>query len=194
MIEANSRSWKISKYIEGFFRRTPKVTEYTDSEEKSTISILEFANLPVPHVITYATLGLSDHILDSGENKKPSGIEVVAVCRSDYTLFGSIMSTIAFYLINSRLPIYPGAIYEDVITLYSEIRTQMKHILFVYPTAWKTKFETLDFDEVKVTWMMAIPISDAENQFAKNNGYNALGHLLEKNEIDVYDLCRKSVL
>jgi antitoxin YqcF len=194
MSEISIKNKKISEFIEGVFKRTSKITEYTDNEEKSTISILEFADHPVRKVVSYATLGLSDHMLTSHESGKPVGIEVVAVCRSDYTLFGSILSTIAFYLINSQFPIYPGTIYEGVISLYSEIKTQMKHILFVYPTAWKTKFETLDFDEVSVLWMMAIPISDAENQYAKDNGFNALGHLLEKNEIDVYDLCRKSVL
>jgi antitoxin YqcF len=190
----NNKSVKISKYVEGVFNGTPKVTEYIDNEENSTISILEFANHPVSEVVSYSTLGLSDHMQTADKSNKPVGVEVVAVCRSDYTVFPSIMSTIAFYLINSRYPIYPGTIYEGVISLYAEIKTQMKHILFVYPTAWKTKFKTLDLDEVKVTWMMAIPISDAENQYAKENGFNALGNLLEKNEIDVYDLCRKSVL
>jgi antitoxin YqcF len=194
MAEINFKNNAISAYIEGVFKGKPKVTVYMDNEENSTISILEFSNHPVSRVVSYSTLGLSDHFIPPVKNEKPTGVEVVAVCRNDYTVFANILSTIAFYQINSRFPIYPGMIYEGVISLYSEIKTQMKHILFVYPTAWKTEFKALDFEDVRVTWMMAIPISDEENQYAKDNGFNALGHLLEKNKIDVYDLCRKSVL
>ena len=41
---------------------------------------------------------------------------------------------------------------------------------------------------------MAIPISNNEFIFLQNNGSDALEDLLEENNIDVFDISRKSII
>lgn len=45
-----------------------------------------------------------------------------------------------------------------------------------------------------VTWLMMVPISNKEFDFLKMNGAEELEILFEKNDINLFDLNRKSVV
>jgi hypothetical protein len=63
------------------------------------------------------------------------------------------------------------------------------------PFPWPSLQESLDLPDRKVSWLMAIPISDAEYEYAQEKGPGALEDLLVKeHEIDVADLIRPSVV
>lgn len=68
----------------------------------------------------------------------------------------------------------------------------MKHIMFVSPFLWH--IDDLQFDDRIVTWLMALPISEKEFEYLRNNGSEALEQLFEEQQIDFYDLNRPDIL
>jgi antitoxin YqcF len=70
----------------------------------------------------------------------------------------------------------------------------MKHILFVPPYGWESEFLMLDLPSRKVSWLMALPISDAELKFFHETESGELENLFAEKHIDMCDLNRKSVL
>ena len=73
---------------------------------------------------------------------------------------------------------------------------QVNHIFFTQPFLWD--LESFDFDEEYVTWLQAIPITEAELQFIEKHGAEVgaqkLEALFEEHQIDVYDFMRPSVV
>jgi len=61
----------------------------------------------------------------------------------------------------------------------------MEHVLFTSPFLWED-LKTLDFPNKKVTWLLALPISEEEFLFAEKEGTEALEDLLEKKDIVIF--------
>lgn len=55
-------------------------------------------------------------------------------------------------------------------------------------------FAPLEDDEMVVTFLQAVPISEAEYQHVVDNGAGSLEDLFVEAQIDVYDLDRPSVV
>jgi len=75
-----------------------------------------------------------------------------------------------------------------------ELSKTMKHALFVPPFLWEEALETLELPERTVAWLLAVPISEAEYQFAEREGSEKLEDLFVKHQIDIFNLERESVL
>ncbi len=69
----------------------------------------------------------------------------------------------------------------------------LNHVLLLPPFLWAS-LKTLELDDKTVAWLMAVPISDAELDFAERMGVDALETAFEKAQIDVFDLNRASVI
>ncbi|MDR7235941.1 hypothetical protein J2Y02_000546 [Neobacillus drentensis] len=54
--------------------------------------------------------------------------------------------------------------------------------------------KTIKFENKQVGWLMAIPISEEEKNYADKNGLEALEELFDENQINVFDLERASVV
>lgn len=54
--------------------------------------------------------------------------------------------------------------------------------------------ESLDDGENTVVWLMLVPISDSELQYAQEYGIEALEALLEEKEADICDINREPVV
>lgn len=59
---------------------------------------------------------------------------------------------------------------------------------------WDNKLKPIKLETKIVNWLLAIPISESELQYKIKNGFDNLQNLFEKNEVDIFDLDRKSVL
>ena len=93
---------------------------------------------------------------------------------------------------NSNLKIFHGEIFLNVVNEYYP-ESDMKHILLSTPFLWDD-LHTLDFPEKKIAWLLAIPISEKEFLFAKENDVNKLETIFENKKIDIFDIERQSVL
>ncbi len=69
----------------------------------------------------------------------------------------------------------------------------MKHILFTEPFLW-ADLTGLETEDKSIHWLLLVPISDAEFKFLQNNGSEVLEDKFVAEQIDIYDLGRKSVI
>jgi hypothetical protein len=184
---------KINRMLQDVFGGNRKYARYADEEEKSTIDILSCGDSPWEGVTSYGTLGLSDYSIGKKVNDVPLRVEFVGACKSEFKSFPNILATCAFNVINSKYKCEPGTIYLEVVETY--IESAMKHILFSSPSIWDKKLETIYMQPQKiVAWLQVIPISDEEFEYSRAKGVNALEGLFEKEEVDIFDLNRQSVL
>ncbi|KMM62613.1 hypothetical protein ACH95_05370 [Bacillus glycinifermentans] len=172
---------------------TPKVTKYWDDNHHNSVDILSVDDRPEEGITSFATLGLSDYSIDYEVNGKPLCIEILGAIDSSSEIFANVLSTCAFNVINSNFTCAPGAIFRDVIKMYDQ-NTEMEHVLFVPPFLWEDGLESLEFSSKNATWLLAIPISEEEYLFARENGSEKLEELLEEQQIDIFDIKRKSVI
>lgn len=182
----------VAKHALKAFGGTPKVYKYWDNNDNSNIDIAGCIDRPDAGVTSYATLGLHNYSIDKFADDKELRVEIVGACATETEFFPNMLSTCAFCVINSKYTIFPGKVFLHVVKeYYPDI--EMKHILFTSPFLWD-EFETIDFPDIKIAWLLAVPISENEFLFAEKNGYEALEDLFEENEIDIFDIYRQSVL
>lgn len=168
------------------------VFDYFD-DYNNHIDLLSSINQPCNGVTSYSTIGLYEYSIGYSIGQKPLRVEIVGACASEYEHFPNILAACAFHVINSKVSISPGIIFEGIVeSYYPDI--EVKHILFMPPFLWEDSLSTLDLDDKQIAWLLAVPISENENLFAKNNGAEALENLFEQEQIDIFDLERKSIL
>lgn len=174
------------------FNGEPNVSKYWDENNVSNIDVLSVINSPYEGVTSYSTIGLSDYSIGYSVDEKPLRIEIVGASAAIFEFFPNIVSTCAFNIINTKLPITHGEVFKDVVKMYYST-SEMEHILFTSPFLWE-KFNTMDFQDKKVAWLLAVPISKEELLYAEKEGTEALEDLFENKDIDIFDIKRKSVL
>jgi len=171
----------------------PKVIEFWDTRRESMIDIFIGADRPYDGITSYSTIGLSSYPIDivTTGNRKLR-IEFIGACDSSSDLFANIIGSCAFNIINDKYSCDPGTVYPCVVSEYYP-DTEMRHIYFTAPFLWED-IHNLEFDDIIVTWLMAVPISDNEFGFLKSYGSGQLEALFEEKGIDIFDINRKSVL
>ncbi|PEK56603.1 suppressor of fused domain protein [Bacillus pseudomycoides] len=175
------------------FGGNPVVSKYWDDNSISNIDILSTGDKPCEGVTSYSTIGLYMHSIGRSIDGKSLRVEIVGASATTYNNYANVLATCAFCVINSKMPIYPGQIFLDVLKFYYP-NSEMKHMFFVPPFLWEDQLQTIDFPDKKVAWLLAVPILEKEYLFAQQNGSNKLEDLFEQNEIDIFDIERESVL
>jgi hypothetical protein len=182
----------IAKAIAEAFGGRPSVTRYWDDAHAHHVDVATLHDHPHPAVSSYATIGLSDWPLPRRPPDDSLRVELLGACRTKHEVFGNILASAAFCVINSQWACSPGAIFTNVVSAYHQ--SSMAHLLFVPPFLWEEQFETLRLSTKTVAWLLVVPISDAERSFAESQGSEALEGLFEQRSIDIYDLDRPSIL
>jgi len=183
----------IAKTAAAIFGGKPRVIEYLDADESSRIGILQSADRPWDGVTAYATVGLSDVKL-AREVDPLLGVELIGACDSDYPQFAEALSTAAFFWINDGWEPEPGACFREVVRMHFP-DTELPHFFLTDPSAlWEQEFASRVIGDKTVAWLLAVPVSEAEANYAEENGPGALETLFEEHEIDITDLDRDSVV
>lgn len=182
---------KILEYLESVTGEATEINEYWDEDDAHSIDLMAVADAPDEGVTTYSTLGLSD--VDTGQTVDDIklGAEIIIAADSHREEAANILAICAFNMIKENFEIGPGAIFADAAGTYLP-DSDMKHIMFVAPFLWE--LETQDLANKKAAWLQAVPISEAELEYAEEHGTEALEDLFVEKQIDVYDLDRKSVV
>lgn len=169
------------------------VQKYWDDNHELNVDVLTCPNPVDAKRVSYGTIGLSDHPLLLDGKEFPLRVEVAGAAFQEFDFFPNLLSTIAFHTVRSGWFCSPGAVLQGAITMYNP-SLSVKHLLFTSPSLWEDNLETVELETKKVTWLMAVPISEEERAYLIQHGSEALEELLEENEVDVYDLRRKSVV
>ena len=175
------------------FGGEPRVVRYERDAGGHWVDLLSCADRPDEGITSWATIGMSqfDTFLVT-DRDVPLRVELVAACSSAVTEFGAMLSTCAFNVATGEYSISPGTIYPRVVEMYRpEVR--MKHLMFVPVFLWEG-FDLIETGAETIDFLQAVPVSDAEFEFAREHGADELQSLFEKAQIDVYDLDRPSVV
>jgi hypothetical protein len=172
---------------------TPQVNEYVHDTEDLTIDILRCADRPTQGVTTYSTIRLSDSPMLKGEEEFPVRLEMVGACASKNEFFPNVLAAAAFCIMWTRRLVYPGAVLENYVKEYYP-STPVPHLYLTAPFLWEGTLKTLDCVTKKVSWLLAIPISESEKQYLHTHGDSELEGVFEQEQIDIFDLKRVSTV
>lgn len=188
-----NESKTIAKMASQAFGGERKVYRYWDNDDNSSVDILSAVNRPYEGITSFSTIGLSNHSINYVVEEKPLRIEIVGACATKTEYFPNVLSTCAFNIINSGYSCAPGTIFRGVINMYYK-NSEMEHVMFAPPFLWDESLKRIDFPNKLVVWLLAVPISEKEYLFAKENGTDQLESLFEDEQIDIFDIERGSVL
>ena len=186
----------IYKYIAGIFGGKASSKTSNKAESGATqygFDILTCKDRPIKKVNSYSTLALSDYFIGKDKNNISLGVELLGACASQYDRFDAIIDLCALTILANKLFCPPGTILEKMVQKYYS-DSPMKHVLLHNPFGWDKEVVSLHFPQKTVAWLLCVPISEAEYGYAKDTGVAALTALFEKEQIDIYDLYRNSVV
>ena len=183
---------QLQKEILQVFGGRPSVVKYWDDQHISHIDILSTINEPFEGISSYSTIGLSDYSIGYTGEEKPLRVEIIGAHATENNDFPNILATCAFNVMNSKQTISQGEVFQDIVTLYYP-DSEMKHILFTDPFLW-ANLKSFELSEKTVAWLLAVPISTSEYLYSVDKGIDALEDLFEQENIDIFDIERKSVV
>lgn len=169
----------------------PEIRRYGDEGDKGTVDLLCCADSPMDGVTAYGTVRLSDHALSNAGDLR---VEIVGAFPTALPAFANVMAACAFNVINDGAPLRPGMIHGQAMG-FPDLSTTLRHVMFVPPFLWgDNRPETLKLSDRTVTWLMAVPITDAERVYAAEHGSHALEQLLERENVNILHPNRSSAV
>lgn len=140
---------------------------------------------------SYATIGLSEYEIGLECDNKKLTIEILGACDEKDDFFPNIIATTAFEIMENDNCGYGDIIYNVIAEYIST--SEMKHVYLMNPFLWNG-FKTIELEERKIAWLLVVPISEQEKNYAIENGCTALENKFEEFNIDIFNLNRKSVI
>jgi antitoxin YqcF len=194
MAQASAENRQLAAIVaKAFGYARPEVRRYWDDGETYRVDIAQAADSPWPGVTSHGTLGLSDYPLIDEGKEFPARCELVGACATGYKLFPNVIATCSFNIMKQHWFACPGRIFEDVVAMYYP-SFPMRHVMFSEPFPWDDALPTTELPGKMVAWLLVVPVSDAEMQYARSSGPEALRDVFKREEIDIFDLERRSVL
>ncbi len=175
------------------FGGTPRVIAYWDEPDEHSVDILICSDAPAQGFTSFSTVTLSDSPLIQGGKEFPARIEIAGASASDVKAFGNAIAAAAFFVSKDKWFPRPGVVFETILSMF-DISVTMEHLYFTAPSQWPGLNTTLELATKKVTWLWAIPISEAESRFIAKQGDGRFEDLLEQSGADVFDVHRASII
>ena len=171
-----------------------KAFTYWDEEKENCIDVLFCKDSPAKGYLTASTLGLINYDIGYSNADKSIRMEMLMVNYGGNDLIGRILCTAAFGVMISHYACGYGTVFENILEGYLP-ESAMKHLVFIVPPPfWAEEFKVIEEDDRMITWLLALPISEAERQYLNEHGIDVLQDMFVKENIDAFDLNRKSVL
>jgi antitoxin YqcF len=94
--------------------------------------------------------------------------ELVGACASTYGRLGNVISTHAINIMKDQEFAHAGRIFTGVVVMYYP-SLQMRHVMFTEPFLWEEDLKTAYLSGKTVAWLLAVPVSDAELEYARSS-------------------------
>ncbi len=183
----------LAKHVLKAFGGTPRVQAYHHDIESLSVDLLRCEDRPCGGVTSYSTVGLSDHPMLKDGQEFPTRLELAGACATADQSFANILASAAFCIIRTQRLYSPGSVMPGYVREYYP-STTVPHLYLTAPFLWEDTLKTLDCGTKKVSWLLVVPISDAECKYLEEHGDDALEDLFEKHQIDIFNLTRPSVV
>ena len=183
----------LAQFVGKVFGDDWTIAEHLDENRQLVVYVLSGKDADVPNLVSHATIGLSDKALGKDKSDIPLGAEIVACGPEDVDYLDGALANVANAVLTHNMLCKPGTIFANALGVYNK-DSALKHFLFTVPSMWNDTLYPLQFKTKTVLWLQAIPITDAEKEYAEKHGANALGEKLEEAEVDLTDFERESVV
>lgn len=187
----------IARHLASVFGGEPDVRRHWNDDRSRYVAVLEAPDRPQPGVTSWGTIGLSDWPLVRADGTQArTRLELVGACASAYPeLEEALLRAASTISSRGRLP-DPGTVLLDAVVLRADEPTEMRHGFLVPPFLWPSddRLAARRLHDRAVAWLQLVPISTAEQAYAEREGASALDDLLEREQVDVFDLRRASSL
>lgn len=182
----------LAHVLRDLFGGTPNVHKYHDHKHEEFVYVFSSVDRPDAGLTTWATVGMSrfDNKLTAADGRAIR-IELVAACQSEFAAMGSVLSSCAFNVASGVYSVTPNVVHPDAVRANDD-SVRMKHALLVTPYLWGDEPATIDEPDMVTEFLQVVPIDDDEYVYGRVNGADALVDLLEKAQIDVFDINRPS--
>lgn len=170
----------------------PTIQRHYSAIQKTPLDILKCSDTPQRNLCTYSTLGLRNTPLVPDEMEFKTRVELLAVMESRIADFDLVLATAAYRVIEDRWFCGPGVIFPDLLKEFNLSNT-MEHLYFTSPFLWPT-LKTKKYEHFDLAWLLVIPISESERQYAKSKSPDALEATFEAKDIDIFDINRHPVI
>ncbi|WP_305092630.1 suppressor of fused domain protein [Prescottella sp. R16] len=165
----------------------------TDGEKPDEVAIAVGDGCPGPGYASYATLDMTRFPTNvTTEDGRPIRTELITVGRADYRPMSDVLARCAFRIAAGSFHVTPNTIVPNAVH-DADPGHSTRHVLLVVPFLWPDLEILVDRDDAVDTWLQAVPVTDAELQFASRYGTDELFTRLEKAGADVSNIDRPSV-
>lgn len=191
MSEISESRRAVAKAAAAAFGGQPHVDRFYDDDESHAIDILSCVDQPFEGLVSYSTVGLheSPNLLDGNDIR----VELAGVAPAGVEAFPNLLATAAFNVMKDGWLAAPGVVYPELVTEY-ELSSTLDHVMFTEPYVWEELGPVTVADNLKVHWLLALPIAESERQLLHDAGYDALDEALEAGEANYADLNRPPVV
>ena len=160
-----------------------------DNQWGIQVSLLE--NTPEPGVRTYATLGLSRHVLGLGPKQARHELVFSAWAHYEADDVASFLMTLAEEVARSTTGVRRGEVIEGK-PLMAGARTT--GVYASIPVFWPDGFHVLESTTPPTVVVWLLPIYHAEAQLIASAGWSRFEDKLEEADCDFWDLNRSSLV
>lgn len=193
MADVSADNKLIARHAAKVLGGKPSLIAYWDDPHEHWVDLAICRNAPSRGLTSYSTVNLSDAPLIQKGSEYPVRIELVGACDSKLEEFANVLSTAAFFVMKDKWFCRRGVVFETLVSMY-KLSDTMEHLYFTAPSQWPELNTTLELATKKVTWLWAIPISEAESRYIAENGDDEFESLLEEADADVFDITRESIV
>lgn len=181
----------VAQHALSFIGGTPSVATYHSEDRKKEIDVMRCDGVLSADEAVFSTLGL--HAFDFGltSNGKELRVELVCAGRGAGDRFGNLIASTAFELMDAGRCGY-GMLVPGVAAAYLG-EGSLRHVLLLSPALWDG-YRPLVSDEMMVSWLYALPITDSEAAYVAKYGSDAFERLLEETQVEVGNPLRQSVV
>lgn len=190
-LEISDDKREIARHLRTAFDGRCEVYAFYDEDESTSVDIVICDESPAEGVQATGTVGLSDYDFGIRAHDLPLRVELVMAGRPGQLSIPNVLATCAFAIVNEGYKIEPGLILPGVISMYNP-GSRTRHGILLAPASWLVS--NLRFSDKIVTFLQVVPISDKERQLAEDRGSITLEKALEREEADIYDFDRLTVI
>lgn len=163
-----------------------------ESSTSSKVVAVRFRDQPMDGVVTYVTLGMSNHVL-----QMPKGLtvrqELVFIANEQYpsAQIASFLYTFSDFLISKKRALLRGDVIGPSTPVIPGVR--MNSVYAAIPVVFEDSFATYRSSDPATVFVWLVPLIESEASIAKKIGWSKFEDFLERENIDFWNLDRAPI-
>jgi len=180
----------IVDHLESFLGKVDK--GWSDTDESDGLQIVSFPDSPDEGLITFATLGLSQHVLGiHGSKRVRQELVYVTYNSTSPEKVASFLTSLGETILKKHKALLRG----EVVHLSGDTSSKMgfESVYCTIPVLFDDDFATYHGTEPPTVLVWVFPLRQEESDFISNHGWENFEDMLEAQNTDLLDLNRPRI-